>query len=358
MFRGKDGSNVFELPKEHGVSDSDPTPLKMVNKNKFKSYKSYREFVLNSTRDESLLAGFFNDYEAVKKEIEETKDQKFVQQIKHQTNQIQHQIQIKMEQMEQMEQMEKKMEDEEIKAEIKRQLDKVKTYHDNSDQVISFLRSDVNGKIRKLAKDMSKKTNDVKEELKKFLLDEYNSYGIHRRQAELRRIKEAAIASKKISSSSSPAPLTETEILKKITHQARNDTPATTLTGELPTMCCIMYDRVTNIFHFGRSGKKDKDLTKLNDLSDGHKDSIIFHLNQVDNGDNAYGVNCAEIDCLIKLLAKRNQQGKLTKIAPNEVYSYAYTTIGKNPTLPCYTCNGWTKALFIKCYRPITEKFE
>ncbi|SOE87735.1 hypothetical protein SAMN05446935_8392 [Burkholderia sp. YR290] len=103
-------------------------------------------------------------------------------------------------------------------------------------------------------------------------------------------------------------------------------------------MVAAMFDPITNMYFTGRSGH-DKGNSK------GHVPTLIWNTitsAQVDVKDDAFGKNCAEVDCLLKAFAERlPAQRTVTSLAGLTFVAYK---VGEQVHRgPCKTCKSWIK---------------
>jgi hypothetical protein len=100
-------------------------------------------------------------------------------------------------------------------------------------------------------------------------------------------------------------------------------------------MAAAVFDATTNTYFVGRSGHGKNN-------GNGHVPVGIWNTilsSQVDPSDDAFGKNCAEVDCLLKAFAAR---APAQRVPPLTGLTFVAYKVGENKHRgPCKTCKSW-----------------
>lgn len=110
-------------------------------------------------------------------------------------------------------------------------------------------------------------------------------------------------------------------------------------------MVAAVYDSVTQRYFVGKSGQGHTN-------ANGAVPVVIWNTicaQTIDVKDDAFGTNCAEVDCLVKAFVAR---GNAAATHLNELTFVAYKTGEKNLRGPCHTCRAWMVAYGAKYLLP------
>lgn len=110
-------------------------------------------------------------------------------------------------------------------------------------------------------------------------------------------------------------------------------------------MAAAAYDPQTQRYFVGKSGEGHKNGT--GNVPAGIWNSIKT---DVDVTDNAFGTNCAEVDCLVKLFDARLAAHNNVQDLKGVVF-VAYTGGAADSRGPCHSCNGWVHKHLGSCLK-------
>ena len=118
------------------------------------------------------------------------------------------------------------------------------------------------------------------------------------------------------------------------------------LSADKTSMAASAYDPETQRYFVGRSGEGHRN-------ANGFVPAAIWNSikTEVDVTDDAFGTNCAEVDCLVKMFAARAAAGNGVQDLKGVVF-VAYKVAASRCRGPCHSCKGRTRNHGATCLMP------